>query len=188
MRCHMSLPLSSHNPHEAQRAPTITIDDWPWGPTTWIDGWRREPTNIYETHHQDRRTATRTHHHHRRRPTARIDQWLRPPTTTIDERPQGPITTIDERSRVPTMTTSHGAIGTSFDKRPRAPTTINEWEIPIQTQMQAQMRRWTKHEPQPEHKYPPPCPYSWSKPRREHLSLLSVQGVKGSVSGRGHGA
>ena len=153
-QCHTSLPLSSHNPHGVQWAPTTTIDDWPRAPTTWIDGWQWGPTNIYETHHQDWWTAMRTHHHHWWRPTARIDQWLQLPTTMID-------------------------------KRPWAPTTINEWEIPIQTPMPAQMQRWTKHEPQPEHEYPPLRPYSWSEPQGEHLSLLSVRGIKGSVPGRG---
>ena len=92
MRCHTSLPLSSHNPHEAQRAPTTTIDDWPRGPPpgSTVDDevplTSKKPappglTNGYEdpsprstkAHRQDRSMATTAHNHDRR--TATRAHW-----------------------------------------------------------------------------------------------------------------
>ena len=47
----------------------------------------------------------------------------------IDECQQGPIMTINEWPWVPTMTNSHRAIGTSFDKQQQVPMTLNKWPI-----------------------------------------------------------
>lgn len=52
-QCHMSLPLSPHNLHETQWAPTMTINDCPWGPTTKINGWQWVPTNVHRACQQD---------------------------------------------------------------------------------------------------------------------------------------
>ena len=64
-------------------------------------------------------------------PPGLINGHDQPPTTMIDEWQQGPTTTIDEWSQVPTMTHSHGSMGTSFDKPPRVPMTLNEWPIAL---------------------------------------------------------
>ena len=68
---HVTTTLSSHNPHETQPAPTMTLDDWLQGSTTMIEEWRRPPMNIHgrpappSTNGDDGPLAMRTHHHDR---------------------------------------------------------------------------------------------------------------------------
>ena len=73
-----------------------------------------------------------------------------PPTTKAHRQDRSMATTAHNHDRR-TATRAHWhlirqtATGAHDDQR---------MEMPIQTRMPAQMRRWTKHEPQPEHETP----------------------------------
>ena len=111
---------------------------------------------------QPPRSATSTHHNHQQlaMSTHHLDRRLTTKPTHHHNR-QRPTAGIDQWLQPPTTTIDkqpQGPIGTSFDKRPLAPPSTNGHGCP---------RRSTNGKS--------PC-------------LLSVHGVKGSVSGRGHRA